>query len=176
MNYWMIITTPENFRITRDRGFTIEGLRSQQRRKVQRVEPGDRILYYISGTRAFAATAVVTSHYFEDHTPIWNSQGNNDTPYRVHIKPNFVLNEGQFIDAYQVGPRMEYVRRWVPEEWYLALQGDLHLTPKKDFLLLEGEMRKIKAKERRPRSGRPPHSRSQETDQDSSTPTTAIAS
>jgi len=158
MNYWIIVTTPEDFQITRAKGFTIEALRSKQRRKVQRVEPGDRILYYISGIRTFAATAIVTSHYFEDHTPIWNAVGHNDTTYRVHIKPNFVLDEKQYIDGYQVGPRLEYVRRWIPEEWHLALQGNLHLAPKKDFLFLEGEMRKIKAKDRRPRSSRGPHS------------------
>lgn len=153
----MIVTTPEDFRITRDKGFTVEALRSKQRRKVQRVEPGDRILYYISQIRTFAATAIVTSHYFEDHTPIWNSKDHDDTSYRVHIKPNLVLNERQYIDAYQVGPRLEYVRRWIPEEWHLALHGNLHLTPKKDFLLLEGEMRKIKAKDHHTRSSHRPY-------------------
>ena len=150
-NYWMIVTTAENFSISRKLRFTVEGLRCMQRRKVQRVEPGDRILYYISGIRTFAATATVTSHYFEDHTPIWNPDGYGNVPYRVHIKPGIVLRDEDFIDARQVAPRMDYVRKWPPENWYLAFQGNLHLTPKKDFLLLEEEMRKIRAKKPSPR-------------------------
>ena len=50
-NYWMVVISPENFRITRDLGFTVHGLKSQHHRKAQRIEPEDRILYYIGGDR-----------------------------------------------------------------------------------------------------------------------------
>ena len=51
-NYWMIISNLENFRITRELGFKTQGLKTQHQRKVQRIEPGDRILLYVSGERA----------------------------------------------------------------------------------------------------------------------------
>jgi hypothetical protein len=41
---------------------------------------------------------------------------------------------------------MEYVRRWPPEYWPLAFQGNLHILPKSDFELLEQEMHKVKSK------------------------------
>ena len=56
-NFWMVVCNPENYRITQNLGFTIQGLKSQQTRKLQRVGPGDRILFYVSGIRRFAATA-----------------------------------------------------------------------------------------------------------------------
>ena len=44
------------------------------------------------------------------------------------------------------GPRrpVAYIRRWPPENWYLAFQGNLHLLPKDDFFLIEAEMKKLK--------------------------------
>ena len=143
-NFWMVICNAENFGITRDRGFTILGLKGEHRRKVQRVEAGDRILYYVSGIRRFTATATATSSYTEDDTPIWQNEGGAGWPYRVSIKPQVVLDEPQYIDANILAPRLEYIRRWPPENWYMAFQGNLHLLPKNDFALIEEEMRKLK--------------------------------
>ena len=143
-NFWMIICNPENFRITQGLGFTLQGLKGEHRRKVQRVGTGDRILYYVAGIRRFAATATATSSYTEDSTPIWQKEGRAGWPYRVRIKPEVVLEESQYIDANLLAPRLEYVRRWPPENWYMVFQGNLHLLPKSDFLLIEEEMKKLK--------------------------------
>ena len=158
-NNWMVVTSPENFKIAQDRGFDIFGLKSQHRRKVQRIQPEDRILLYIWGLRRFGATATVTAPFVEDHTPIWHQEGSNNLPFRIGIRPDVVLNEEQFIDANQIAPRMDFVRRWTPELWYLAFQGNLHLISKYDFSLIEEEMRRIKRGKRPParaqRSQRP---------------------
>ena len=143
-NYWMVITSPENFRIARSRGFDLIGLHAQHRRKVQRVEPGDRILLYMNHERRFGATATVTASFVEDHTPIWKPEGNSDLPFRIAIRPDFALNDNDLIDAREIAPRMDFVRRWTPEDWYMAFQGNLHLISKADFSLIEEEMRKIK--------------------------------
>ena len=144
LNFWMIACNPENFRITREMGFTLQGLKGEHRRKVQRVGTGDRILFYISGIRRFGATATATSSYTEDSVPIWQKEGHAGWPYRVRIKPEVILEESQYIDANVLAPRLEYVRRWPPENWYMAFQGNLHLLPKNDFLLIEEEMKKLK--------------------------------
>lgn len=143
-NFWMIICNAENFRITQDRGFTIQGLKAQHRRKVQRIGNGDRILYYVSHARQFTATATATTSFFEDDTHIWEKEGGADWPYRFQIKPEVVLDDSQYMDANMLAPRLDYVRRWPPENWYMAFQGNLHLLPKSDFLLVEEEMKKLK--------------------------------
>ena len=157
-NYWMVVTTLENFEVTRKLGFTLQGLKPQHQRKVQRIEPGDRILYYIGGKRYFAATATATSRYFRDDSPVWKREGTADLTFRVRIRPEIVLSDEEFMDARQLAPRLDYVRRWSPEDWYLAFaQTHLHLLPKKDFMLVEEEMRKITA----PRSRRHPRASAQ---------------
>ena len=143
-NFWMIVCNADNFRITQERGFTLLGLKAQHRRKIQRVGAGDRILYFVSQARRFTATATATSGYYEDATPIWQHEGKADWPYRVKIKPEVVLEESQYIDANLLAPRLDYVKRWPPENWYMAFQGNLHLLPKNDFLIIEEEMKKLK--------------------------------
>ena len=46
-NYWMIVQTEENYEITVERGFDLVGLTKRQRKRAQRMEPEDRILFYI---------------------------------------------------------------------------------------------------------------------------------
>ena len=155
-NYWMVTTSLENYRIIRQLGFTVQGLKVQHHRKVQRIEPGDRILYYIGDERYFAATATVTSKYSEDHAPAWKKEGVNNWAFKVHIRPELVLEEDQFMDARQLAPRLDYVRKWSPEDWHRAFaQSNLHLLPKKDFFLLEEEMHKVKTNRSRPTSKQP---------------------
>lgn len=143
-NFWMIVSNAENFRRTQDLGFTVQGLKLQQRRKLQRVGPGDRVLFYVSGIRRFTATATVTSSYFQEETAIWDHEGGASWPYRIQIKPEIALEDAQYIDANMLAPRLEYVKRWPPENWYMAFQGNLHLLPKSDFLLIEEEMKKLR--------------------------------
>ena len=143
-NFWMVISNEENFQITRNLDFTVQGLKAEHRRKVQRVEAGDRMLYYVSGIRRFAATATLTSTYREETTEIWKKEGSADWLYRIDIKPEVVLDEEQYIQAGLLAHRLDYIRRWPPENWYMAFQGNLHLLPKGDFFLIEEEMKKLK--------------------------------
>jgi len=143
-NFWMLVCNQENFHITKSLSFTIQGLKAQHRRKVQRVESGDRMLFYVSGCRQFTATVTVTSAYQEEETDVWQNEGKSGWPYQVGIKPEIVLDEPQYMEAGLLAHRLDYVRRWPPENWYIAFQGNLHLLPKNDFFLIEEEMKKLK--------------------------------
>lgn len=143
-NFWMVVCNEDNYKISKDLGFTIQGLKSEYRRKVQRVEPGDRLLYYVTGIRCFAATATLTSTYREDPTLVWKNEGSASWLYRIDIQPGVVLEELDYIQAGLLAHRLEYIRRWPPENWYMAFQGNLHLLPKNDFFIIEEEMKKLK--------------------------------
>ena len=142
--YWMLVTTQENLEITRARGFDLQGVDTKNRRKAVRMGPEDRVLYYVSDKSGFAATATVTSESFEDHEPIWKHYREKETfPHRVEIEPDVVLEEGDYIDGYQVGPTLEYVRKWPPDRWPLAFFGMLHIIPQRDFNFIEDELKRI---------------------------------
>lgn len=141
--YWMLVTTQENLDITRARGFGLQGVDTRNRRKAVRMGPEDRVLYYVSDKKGFAATATVTSESFEDHEPIWKHHREHETfPHRVEIEPNVVLDEKDYVDGYQVGPSLEYVRKWPPDRWPLAFLGMLHIIPQRDFNYIEDELRR----------------------------------
>ncbi len=143
-NYWMITISVENFRITRDTGFKIQGVKASERKRAQRMQPEDRLLFYLEDAQKFGAVATVKSACFEDAEPVWKaSDGKEKFPYRVQLQPNYVLAEKDFLDAKQISPRLDYVKKWVPELWPLAFQGNLHLLPKRDFNLIEAEMKKL---------------------------------
>ena len=154
-NYWMVVQTTEEFEISREMGFTLHGLRFSQRRRAQRMEPQDSLLYYVSGIRRWSAIATITSTYFEDRTPIWTTNGNaQEYPYRVKLEPALVLDEKDYIDALQLAPRLEYLKRWAPERWPEAFVDTLHLLPQRDFRLIEGEMKRVHPKWKNRRRGR----------------------
>jgi hypothetical protein len=155
-NYWMMVASPEEYEITKDHGFTVYGVRSKYRRRAQRMQPDDRILFYVTGLRKWTATATITSAFFEDRTPIWNVNGRTEVyPFRVKTKPEIILREDDYIDALLLAPRLDYLKRWAPEDWPLAFFESLHLLPQKDFRLIEAEMDRFVAPSRNNRR-RPP--------------------
>ena len=142
--HWMIVSSPENLRKTREQGFTVQGIKSRHRRRAETIRPGDRVLYYVTGRMAFAATATVTSAIYEDHTPLWRSaRREEDYPWRIHIRPDLVPEEADWVPAKALAYRLEYVRKWPPENWTLAFQGHLHQLPQKDFALVEDEVARL---------------------------------
>ncbi len=141
MTSWMVVGSPDNFARTRARGFTMQGFKSRQRRKVlEQMQPGDNLVYYVSKAQAFGATATIQSDGYEDHELIWQSKPGEDYPWRVKISPDVVLEESEWIPSDAIGPGLEYVKKWPAEHWKLAFQGNLHLIPDEDFETLRAAM------------------------------------
>jgi predicted RNA-binding protein len=137
---WIIVGSPDNFAATREQGFTIQGIKSRHRKKAEAMKPGDRIIWYVTGVKAFAGYATITSPYYEDHTPIWKSKdpkkAAEDYPYRVRIEPNAVLDDADFVPAEPIARQMTYVSKWPAENWTLAFQGNVHKIDDNDFELI----------------------------------------
>jgi hypothetical protein len=138
MSSWMVVGSPDNFGRTRDLGFSVQGFKTRQRRKVlEQMKPGDNLVYYVSKAQAFGATARVESEGYEDHEVIWQSKPGEDYPWRVKISPDVVLDESDWIPSEAVGPGLVYVQKWPAQHWKLAFQGNLHLIPDEDFKTLQ---------------------------------------
>ena len=52
-------------------------------------------------------------------------------PYRVKLKSTKILPEKKYISGYDVAPSLNYVKRWAPEDWYLALLSPVHIILRK---------------------------------------------
>lgn len=145
MNYWMLTISEENLELTRGQRWKRQGFTARQRKKVDRMQSGDRILFYVKGLRYFSATGTVTSSSYEESTPLWKEEGTDELfPYRVNMRPTLVLPKNGGLEAHHIAPRLEYLKRWPSERWPLAFHSELHLLPRRDFELLEGEMRRAR--------------------------------
>ena len=93
---WILTGSLENFRINVERGFDVVGFKERRRNQALEFEPGDEIVFYVTGVQAFGGIARVRSEMFEDRAPIW-PQGKKkhpeDYPWRVEAEPVVVLDE-----------------------------------------------------------------------------------
>jgi predicted RNA-binding protein len=140
---WVLTGSPENFAATRERGFRLIGMKEGRRRMAEQVEPGDRIVFYLTRIKEFGAIVRVTGEMFEDRTPVWPGKPGKVDPYpwRFETEPVLVLEEGEYVPAEELADQLEHVRKWPREHWTLAFQGQLRTVPEADARLLEERMR-----------------------------------
>src|SRR2546428_10563607 len=120
----MVVSSPETFRKTREHGFSIQGLKSRHRRRVETMRVGDRLLYYVTGRMGFAATVTVASPMYEDHTPIWrSSRRDEDYPWRGPLPPGVGLGEVGWGAAEKNAFRLRYAPKWPPRHLAPAVPG-----------------------------------------------------
>mgnify|MGYP001560704417 CR=1 FL=1 len=141
MASWMGVTSVDNFERTEDLGFTLQGFKTRQRKKVmEQMAPGDNLVYYLTRVQVFAATVKIVSDGFEDHELIWRSKPGEDYPWRVKIEADVVADEEGQVPSEAIGPGLRYVQKWPAEHWKLAFQGNLHLIPDEDFATLRAAL------------------------------------
>ncbi|MEO6196669.1 MAG: EVE domain-containing protein [Dehalococcoidia bacterium] len=135
MAYWIVVGSEENMRIAESRGWDIFGFKSTRRNEVARMKPGDSLIFYLNKIMKFGGVAEVTSEYFEDHEKTFRSskKPKEDYPFRVTIKPVIALTPEQYLDVREIGPTLEFTRKWPAEHWRLAFQGNLHEIPESDY-------------------------------------------
>lgn len=141
MAYWIVVGSEENMRIAEARGFDIFGFKSTRRTEASRIRPGDKLIFYLTKIMKFGGLAEVTSEYFEDHTQVFRSnKPGEDYPFRVNVRPIVILSPDQYLDVKEIAPGMEVTKKWPPEHWRLAFQGNLHEIPESDCKRIEGLM------------------------------------
>jgi predicted RNA-binding protein len=140
---WVLTGSLENFRVTRQLGFRVIGAKERRRGLAERIQPGDRIVFYVTGVQAFGGAVRVTGEMYEDRTKLWPGKPSNPDPYpwRFATEPQVVLEEHEFVPAAELAGRLEHVRKWPPEHWQLAFQGQLRTVSDADGRLLERRMR-----------------------------------
>jgi len=138
------VSSPENFERSRAIGFRTSAMKSRHRRKWERVRPGDRVFYYLTGQKAIGGVARVTGQPFESHERIWGAASKplEDYPWRFPTEPVVILDPGRFEPAEPLAREMEHTKRWPAENWTLAFQGNVHELGDADADLVERSVRR----------------------------------
>jgi HKD family nuclease/predicted RNA-binding protein len=113
-NFWVVVTTPENFRICIQKG--LWGV-NRQTKTIQQVKPGDIVTFYVKGWKNFRGVYRVEGGVFRDTTKVWP-----DKPYplRVRIKP---LNQVGSANAYELRNKLELIKN--PAVWGTYFQREM---------------------------------------------------
>jgi predicted RNA-binding protein len=143
MAYWIVVGSPENFEIARERGFDMFGFKSTRRRETGEMRPGDKLIYYLTGVKKFAGISTVTSESYEEHNKVFKSEKkpNEDFPFRVKTKRDVALSEDQMLNVPDYVPRLDFTGKGRMKSWGMAFQGNLHKITESDYKLLEKDMR-----------------------------------
>ena len=148
MQYWLVVTSPENFRFDRENlKFKLQGLPYRFRKQVQKMQIGDRVAYYITKIQKFGATATITGKYLDDSTKLWTNR-DEMWPARRPSKPDIVLDDDELIDAKKLLPDLSFIEK--KDVWGIYFQGSIKTIPEEDFKLIESEMKKIVAERPKP--------------------------
>jgi hypothetical protein len=140
---WILTGSLENFRIYVQRGFDVVGVKERRRNQAAEIEPGDEIVFYVTGAQGFGGIARVRSEMFEDREPIWPQNPTKDPedyPWRVEAEPVAVLGESELVPAAELAGELEHVRKWPAEHWHLAFQGQLRAVSARDGEVLRARI------------------------------------
>jgi predicted RNA-binding protein len=140
---WVLTGSLENFRATREHGFRVIGAKERRRRLAETIEPGDRIVFYVTGVQAFGGAVRVIGEMYEDRAPLWPGKPGKPDPYpwRFPTEPVTVLAEDEFVPAVELAGELEHVRKWPAKHWHLAFQGQLRTVSDADAKVLERHLR-----------------------------------
>jgi hypothetical protein len=137
MTHWLLVSSPDNFELSRKRGFDIAGMKSRWRKAAGEVKPGDTVFFYTTGLKAIAGEAKVVGESFEDHDKIWDSTKPGEVyPHRFPIELVKARDEGDFLPVADFIKHYDYAKRWPAKNWTLAFQGNVHRLSDSDYLLI----------------------------------------
>ncbi|MFZ1156126.1 MAG: EVE domain-containing protein [Solirubrobacteraceae bacterium] len=135
---WILTASPENHETTRAHGFQLIGIKERNRPRALQIEPGDRIVLYLTKVMSFAGSVTVTGEMYEDRKKLWPGKpGKADAyPWRFATEPEIVLEQDEWVPAEVLATKLEHIKKWPAEHWKLAFQGQLRTVSEKDAKLL----------------------------------------
>jgi len=141
--HWLLVSSADNFEVSRKRGFDIAGMKGRHRKKAETVKPGDTVFFYLVKIKAIGGMAEVTGTYYEDQNHIWtSSRDGEEYPFRFPIKPvSIIESPDDFVTVEPLVDSLEYPKRWPRANWTLAFQGNVHKLNEHDFEILASAIR-----------------------------------
>lgn len=138
MTHWLLVSSPDNFETSRARGFDIAGMKTRWKKAAGEVQPGDSVFFYLTGIKAIGGEAAATGEaYFDDANKIWESTKPGEVyPWRFPIKMLKARNANEYLQVESFLNDYENAKKWSPEHWTLAFQGNVHRLNEHDYKLI----------------------------------------
>ncbi len=140
MQAWIVVGSPENFELLRERGFDFCGFKASRRKQSSEMRPGDRLVYYLTGVVQFGGITEVTSEMFEDTSDFGlrsKSKEGEEYPFRVQTKPIAIADPGNEIEVREITDLLDKTRKFGPKKLGMAFRGNLHRISEADYQQIE---------------------------------------
>ena len=143
MATWILTASPDNHAATAELGFRVIGLKERNRNRALEIEPDDLIVLYLTKVMRFAGAIRVTGDMYEDREKLWPGKPGKADPYpwRFPTEPVIALREDEWIPGEELKDSLEHIRKWPPDHWKLAFQGQLRTVSDHDADLLLDRLR-----------------------------------
>ena len=83
MQAWIVVGSADNFELLRERDFDVAAFKASRTKQASEMQPGDRIVFYLTKVVEFGGVVEVTGEAFEDplgHRPALGLQGERELP------------------------------------------------------------------------------------------------
>jgi hypothetical protein len=140
MQAWINVGSPENFEVLRERGFDLAPWKSSRRRQTGEIQPGDRIVYYLTGRVQFGGIVEATGTVVEDSSDIGlksESKEAEDYPFRVPTRPVLVADPGHELEVREITDQLEKTRNFGPKKLGMCFRGNIHKISQEDLATIE---------------------------------------
>jgi predicted RNA-binding protein len=140
-NYYMIITSPDDFKIDLKNSLSMVGLPDKHKRSVKNFCVGDKIVFYISKMSLFGGIAEVNSEYFYNRKKIWTDPYDL-WPHRVLTKPIcFNCDFDKMIYIKDIWDNLDFIKS--KDKWGVYVQGSFKKLSKHDFEVIFKKYKEI---------------------------------
>ena len=144
MQAWIVVGSADNFELLRERDFDVAAFKASRTKQASEMEPGDRIVFYLTKVVEFGGVVEVTGEAFEDSSDIGlrsDSKENESFPNRIHTKPHVIPEQGDYVDVREITDLLDKTRKFGPKKLGMAFRGNLHKISQQDYDTIEGLLR-----------------------------------
>ena len=140
MQAWLVVGSPQNFELLRERGFDLCAFKSSRRKQSSEMQPGDRLVYYLTGDVQFGGIVEVTGEMFEDTSDISlrsKAEEGEEYPFRIATRPFVIPELGDYIEVREITDLLDKTRKLGPKKLGMAFRGNLHRISDGDYQTIE---------------------------------------
>lgn len=138
VNYYMIITTEQDYQIDVENNFNVVGFPERNRNSVKKFKKGDKIVFYITKKSVFAAVVEVVGEYFYDRKQLWNDEYDL-WPHRINCKPLYIIEDTNLmIYIKDIWDNLNFIVN--KQKWGSQVQGSFKRLSEHDYNIIKNEI------------------------------------
>jgi predicted RNA-binding protein len=141
MQAWIVVGGLSNFEKLRERNFDVAVFKSSRRKQSGEMEPGDRLVFYLTKVVQFGGIVEVAGKAYEDLSDIGMrseaGKPTDDYPFRIDTKPVLIPEPGNYVEVREITDLLEKTRKLGPKKLGMAFRGNLHKITDEDYQEIE---------------------------------------